>query len=384
MIPQPLATDRLPMKTLLAITFAAAPLLLFEGPRAQGEQPTAATSGAPPTTTLAAQQTRGPRSEASSLEQFNRAEKKYAEAQSSTYGYGWSTGSDHASGSAGGALVVLASERDAKAQAGLEEDLAVMSHILDKAVQQKLGSDHRWKTAMGINVLFAPGSSSFRSLYLEDYGALFTLHVGFPLLPPPAEEQTGKEKTPVDSAWDEAKQELYGHHPQPRAGATSTLEPYSQEKVDGLKEVLLEALKNASHIRDLKPEEYVALCVFGGASATPALTKASSSEVMVIGDDPTMNSFLVGPGASPRRGTVLTLRAKKADVDSFARGELTPDQFRKRVGMASYVGTSRRGDRDNPYVMSGAGRFGGSGSYGSSAGFGPSAPFQSEPGAVEP
>ena len=65
---------------------------------------------------------------------------------------------------------------EAKEQANLEEDLAVMSHILDKALNEKGGWRQPATTAMGVNVYFSPSSTPLRSLYLEGYGALFLLN----------------------------------------------------------------------------------------------------------------------------------------------------------------------------------------------------------------
>ena len=45
--------------------------------------------------------------------------------------------------------------------------------------------------------------------------------------------------------------------------------------------------------------------------------------------------------------TVLTIRAKKSDIDSFAKGDLDLEQFRQRVQMISYPylgGVSQRAD----------------------------------------
>ena len=42
-------------------------------------------------------------------------------------------------------------------------------------------------------------------------------------------------------------------------------------------------------------------------------------------------------GGSTSGKTVLTIRAKKSDVDAFAEGELTADQFRERAGIFTYV-----------------------------------------------
>src|SRR5207245_10160732 len=113
--------------------------------------------------------------------------------------------------SQGKTLVIRTSDADTKAQGNLEEDLAVMSRIFDKTLAQKLDED-RPNRFMGINVLFGPGSSPIRSIYLEGYGALFLLNVNFPLLPPPEKAEQTKEKSETDSTWEEAKRELNGRN----------------------------------------------------------------------------------------------------------------------------------------------------------------------------
>jgi hypothetical protein len=40
----------------------------------------------------------------------------------------------------------------------------------------------------------------------------------------------------------------------------------------------------------------------------------------------------------PARGSILTIRVKKSDVDSFAKGKLDLDQFRKKASMTIYPG----------------------------------------------
>src|SRR5262249_35862375 len=77
-------------------------------------------------------------------------------------------------------LVILSSEMDAKVEAQLEEDLGIMAHIFDKALEEELGAQGRGRAAMGINLVFGP-SAGARNLYLEGYGAVFMLNVGFPL-----------------------------------------------------------------------------------------------------------------------------------------------------------------------------------------------------------
>src|SRR5207247_2180543 len=89
----------------------------------------------------------------------------------------------------------------------------------------------------------------------------------FPLLPPPKGEAR-KEKSETSSTWEEARQELYGQPGEGRVRTdfrTGPAEEYDEEKVNTLKDALLEALKHAANIRDLKADDSVTVCVFGGA-----------------------------------------------------------------------------------------------------------------------
>ncbi len=249
-------------------------------------------------------------------------------------------------GGPGKALVIRTSDADAKEQANLEEDLAVMSRILDKTVAKKL-DDERGSRFMGINVLFAPGSGSIRNLYLEGYGALFLLNVNFPLLPPPEKPEATKEKSETDSTWEDAKQELYGQSDAwAQVGkafkfsmAAGPQQEYDKDKVDDLKESLLEALKNATNIRNLKADESITVCAFGGVSAAPGKSRtwvkrapnapdAERDEVFVTEHDD-------GP---PARGTIMTIRVKKSDADAFAKGKLSLEDFRKKASITTYAG----------------------------------------------
>ena len=276
-------------------------------------------------------------------------------------------------GASGKTLVIRSSETDPKDQVNLEEDLAVMSHIFDKAIDENLGEDgHAWKHPMGIDVFFAPSSNPMRSLYLEGYGALFLLNVGIPLLPPPAKAEPQKEKSPVDSNWDQARQELYGQHTEGKI-VTGPVKEYSEEKVNRLKDALLEALKNATNIRNLKPNDSVTVCVFGGAIPGALRFAATAKRTLAAGEEPEEPRpwpALPGqPYRGPAGGTMMTIRVKKTDVDDFAKGKLNLDEFHKKAKISNYAGGA--GGGDGSFVFSGdgfnfnrggGGGFGGSGS----------------------
>jgi len=238
---------------------------------------------------------------------------------------------------AGSALVIRSSDFDSKAQSGLEEDLTVMSHILDKALEEKLSNQPRARKAMGIDVVFSSSSSPIRSLYLEGYGAVFFLNVSFPFLAPPKAEPK-KEQAETSSTWEEARQELYGQRGEPKLSAAPG-EEYDQEKVDKLKDSILESLNNGSNIRDLKADDSITVCVFGVAGRSG---KVQSTARRTPAPTPLANyAYAFGDSKGGRtRGTVLTVRVRKSDAEAFAKGKLDLDEFRKKAKISAYSGNA--------------------------------------------
>lgn len=242
-------------------------------------------------------------------------------------------------------LVVRSSDTEPKAQANLEEDLAVMTRILEKKMQEKLSDDRRHRP-MGIDVMFVPGSNPIRSLYLEDYGALFVLGVNFPLLPPPEKGEAAHEKPDTDSTWEEAKREIYGASDawsrfdkgfKFSTGAGPETE-YDEHRVADLKDGLFEALKNAGNIRNLKPDETVTVCVTGGAGAASRKARVDLKRSGNSDDDGEAVVVWGHDDGAAARGTVLTIRAKKSDIDAYAQGKMSPEEFRKKASVAAYAG----------------------------------------------
>ena len=251
-----------------------------------------------------------------------------------------------AHGSTGKTLVIRTSDSNPRTQDNLEEDLAVMSRVFDRTLSHKLDED-RQNRFMGINVLFVPGSKEIRNLYLEGYGALFLLSVDFPLMPPPEKTAQPKEKSETDSTWEDAKRELYGRrdawndfNKEFKFNVSNVPEQeYDEKKVDDLKEGLLEALKNATNIRDLKPDDSITVSIFGGANTGQRKGRAMNTGSDDLNEEE-RNLVIVsqrddGPAA---RGTILTVRVKKSDVDAFAKGKLSLEEFRKHASLITYTG----------------------------------------------
>jgi hypothetical protein len=285
-------------------------------------------------------------------------------------------------GSPGQSLVIRSSELDPKEQASLEEDLAVMSHLLEKSVGSSLGLQTQGGPVLGVNLVFAPGHNPTRGLYLEGYGTLFTLSVGLPLLPSPKNDEE-KENPSTDSAWSEARQEVYGQQRMDGKAVYVRGEEYDERKVNRLKDAVLESLRNATHIRGLKGDDWVTVCVCGGQSM---IVKVSDQDIRQELTDlrkqetelrtrytdtwPTVRNVrdkiqaleLQLAGKQPR-STMLTIRVKKSDVDAFAKDKLNLDDFRKKAKIMPYAGGPETATGGGGGSFGGGNTFGGGGGY---------------------
>ena len=263
-------------------------------------------------------------------------------------------------------LLLRTRDFDPESQGQLEEDLNVMSRIVEKATQSE---PTRGPRAMGIDLVFGPGGSPVRSLYLDGYGALFMVDVNFPLLPLPSIETNLLEnaKPAPASSWEQARQELYGapRPPEPVLGIGWTPEDraeqaYDADKVDRLRQSLFEAIKNATNIRQLPADESVTISVIGSpvalsdvrvlrekrsrpSSAAPDRLEARLEEIVVTRE-------LKGNLVDITRA-IMTLQAKKADIDRFAQGEITLEQFRELARTQTYPG-GRGGNNPNALFWS--------------------------------
>ena len=252
-------------------------------------------------------------------------------------------------------VVIESREPDPNAIATVEEDLNVMSRILEKAISPSQDESRRF---MGIEVhsLFGPAAGA-RNLYLEGYGAVFLLNVDFPLLAPPEGKTEPKAKEPASSEWEDARQEIYGNPLQRQSElswartARGKAEPYDPEKVEDLKTSLFDGLKNATHIRSLKPDEAIVVVVTGpgsGRSETPHRMPATPATPSTTGQSARTNKAggMARAGrersttAASRGETIMTVRVKKADVDAFAQGKLDANDFRKKAKLFVYAKSS--------------------------------------------
>jgi hypothetical protein len=240
---------------------------------------------------------------------------------------------------AGMVLVIPTSEMKAEDLATIVEDMTVMSRIIDSQLGKE-ESRHMWFTGG----MFGQ-SSMAETMYLQGYGALFLRKVDFPLSPGPAvQEEEEKETTEegVDPVWEQTKKDIFEPQEERKHEEEQPEEKYDAEKVENLKTNITKALKHASNIRNLKSDESVILAVTGSGSSGDsrgyglALSGRPGRGQVIVQNKYSKSIGIVTPtprlgdwGSSP--STVLIIRAKKSDIDSFAKGDLDLDKFQQRV-----------------------------------------------------
>jgi len=245
----------------------------------------------------------------------------------------------------------------------MSEDLDVMTHIVDAALRDG-DVDEETPDKLGIKMYITGSSRSVRSMYVEDFGALFMVKVNFPLQGAPVAKEKEPEK-PTASEWARARAEVLGQAEPgwPDMFGSGTAVDFDPKRVDGLKSTLVRALKNASNIRHLKPQEFVSISVFGSPGRIEVRSNRSGDEPRTTSSSKrparissygnvnvTTEAVVVNFSGSGGQGTVLTLRVKKSDIDAFAKGEMDEEAFTKTVTFNNYAGAGNDVTSINSWV----------------------------------
>jgi hypothetical protein len=252
-------------------------------------------------------------------------------------------------------VIIKFSDAEATTAGGLEEDVFVMARVISRTLERAEADKVKYK--LGVPMLLTGSGRSVRPMYIEGLGPLFMIKVSFPLLPPPKPEEKSARKRGNDTEWDEAQRDVFA------AAEAWADEPdrdsdYNEERVSLLKRELVGALKSAANMRGLKPEEFVNIAVFG--HAPPVRIKSISypaSGDVGIGLPAARVVYDKNGAANASRGSVLTLRARKSDIDDFAAGKLDNDAFTARVTTAAYTGSGIGITSINSWIQEGSGRF---------------------------
>ena len=255
-------------------------------------------------------------------------------------------------------IVIPTQEIKAEDLLTINEDLNIMSQIFRNELNQKginlsnygsvsfngpYGSTY---ASTGFGLITGRDTNTLSSMYLQDYGALFLMNVDFPLSAPPETQEQPQEpnKEEVDQVWEQTKQQIYQPQTASTGVSTRPSQPqirYDAKKVDNLKTTLITTLKHASNIRALKPDEFVTVRITGSAPSITivAVNKQEKETIityesgavrrMISVDNP---DFLKSIAAS----SAIVIRAKKSNIDAYAKGELSLDKFRDTVDVFSY------------------------------------------------
>ena len=229
--------------------------------------------------------------------------------------------------------LIVRSGHDAKATTQLQEDLAVMSRILEKAA---LELREEREEAAGIPIVALAGGRNVRAMYLEDYGAVFTMTVGIPLRaeskPEEVEEKVDKVK---NEEWNEARNELFGDR-RPARGEKGGKVDFDPHQFEEFRDSLLDALRNGANIRNLRNTDWVTVIVRGRGVEEEMerrfdvfLGNGGAGREAVIASAPP------GEERGPEPSTMV-VRLRKADLDQAAKQPQSRDELKKKASLAFY------------------------------------------------
>ncbi len=227
-----------------------------------------------------------------------------------------------------GRILIVAPGAEAQVQQEVEEDMTTMLHLVERTIEKDLGSSG--EELNNFRNIPSVLTSDSRATYLDDYGVLFSLRTPHVLNGPANAEKPTAQPGPRGNQWERARQELYGNRSgegerEMRSGPMQ----YDAVKVSALKESLLGLLRDASNLRHLKADQTVAIILSGSPSLGMRPPASQPSEGATEG------SPLERFRTQLSRSTSLVLRAKKGDIDAFAQGKLTVEQFKAKVSMVN-------------------------------------------------
>jgi hypothetical protein len=253
-------------------------------------------------------------------------------------------------------LVIPNTDIKAEDVAAITQDMQVMSHIFQKIFT---GPRLIEGVFMDYGEFFGRGSRATQAIYLQGYGTLFLMEVNFPFSPTTKPKEKAEDTKEADSVWQRAKQEIFSPTRNVRGKVVDPENKYDAEKVEELKTRLIKALKHAANIRNIKSDEWIILTVIGEGGGYSGgvgsgvggvggygggyggAVNVRRSHISAAGDRFATIGIVPG-GTGVTSSTVLTIRAKKSDVDAFAKGELDYDKFREKVQILTYPSWGQR------------------------------------------
>jgi hypothetical protein len=271
-------------------------------------------------------------------------------------------------GPAGSVVVIPTAQVAPQEFAETAEDMRVMLQIL----REKL-SEPRMVRGVFVDFgdFFSDRDRALEAFYLQGSAVVFVLEMDSPFSLAPGQPEEGEAaKEAVDPVWQRARQKLYTPPGQALPGAPGL--PGETRKMDfqQFQADLLQTLRHAANLRHVEPNEWIVVTIISHdeSAAWPAPARAGGTYFGgaggFSGGSYSTSGGSFGPGggtsyadsysysrgspagrggagrtmsgAAPGTTTVLTIQAKKADIDAHAQGELSFEQFQQRVKTFTY------------------------------------------------
>jgi hypothetical protein len=243
-------------------------------------------------------------------------------------------------------LVIPAQEMTPESYDRIVDDLSIMNRIIEKNTRTmgEVGGIYGAVLAGPANIATPPilraSGGRPRPMFIGGYGAVFSLAVDFPLLPPPETPEPNKVAEKIDPTWAQAQRELQDPQAALRLQrGTAQGRVYRAEAVETLRNTLIGLLKHATNIRDLGPDAWLTILVQGPVSATrdgETESGCAAGAGYLGGPLSEQHQVLILPKPGSEGRTLLTLRARKADIDQYAKGQLDDTQFQQRVQIVTH------------------------------------------------
>jgi len=273
-------------------------------------------------------------------------------------------------------LLIPTSEVDPEQFRETHEDVQIMLNIL----REKLSEP---RTILGVlydyGDFFGGPEDDAQAFHLQDYGVLFVVRMDFPFSQamPGTAPGAGNGRANADPVWRRARQRLYAPRDMRRYGQPGAPTAPEAMSFEQLQDDLVQTLRHAANIRHIDPNERVVVTIVARDQQRPPVSESPSGGSFSTGfggwfqgSSYSMSSGSFGPGGghtysnsraaasgsaragqaprrTPRRSTtrtaqpaaattVLTIQARKADIDAFARGAIDVEQFQQRVTAVTY------------------------------------------------
>lgn len=232
-------------------------------------------------------------------------------------------------------LIIKSGKMEPKAREQLKEDLLVMCRIIEKASREHINDVHK---AAGIDLLaLGGGNRSVRTMYLDDYGAIFTFSVRLPLRNEVKTEEQDTKEPALNEEWEETRNELFGQRRKMKRSVIAHGPAYDETDVEEFKSELIEALRNAANIRNMKPNDWVVVAVngptrFEGEVVQVEAGRGEDARKVMIPQFEGFENF-----ESSVQDSTMILKVKKSQLEDVLRKGGTPDEVTKELEKAISV-----------------------------------------------